>query len=54
MSTGTVDLRELLKVIPADAKTRIVDLRESLYLLSIEVVIFYVLAFGLLCAAVQR
>lgn len=48
MSTGTVDLRELLKIIPTDAKTRIVDLRESLYLLSIEVVIFYVLAFGLL------
>lgn len=32
----------------SNTSTRIVDLRESLYLLSIEVVIFYVLAFGLL------
>jgi hypothetical protein len=48
MSNRTVHLRESPKDMPADTKTRIVDLRESLYLLSIEVVIFYVLAFGLL------
>ena len=48
MSSRIVDLRESPKDMPTDTKTRIVDLRESLYLLSIELVIFYVLAFGML------
>jgi hypothetical protein len=44
MSSRIVDLGESHK----DKSSRIVDLRESLYLLSIEVVILYVVAFGLL------
>jgi hypothetical protein len=48
MSSRTVHLRESSKDMTADTQTRIVDLRESLYLLSIEVVILYVVAFGLL------